>query len=98
MGGPIVMGWKGHELIACPDVKHNHYVRQMTLFPMRSLKISAFPSTRLAIIIVIVIIIVTFIIIIIIIIIFTIIITIIIVIIIIIILLLLSLSWSLSLL
>ena len=26
MGGPIVMEWKGQESIACPDVKHNHYV------------------------------------------------------------------------
>ena len=49
MEGPIVMEWKGWESIACPDVKHNHYVtpRQRILLPMGWLKISAFPSTRL---------------------------------------------------
>ena len=26
MGGPIIMEQKGRESIACPDVKHNHYV------------------------------------------------------------------------
>ena len=35
MGGPIVMEWKGQELIGCPDVKPGW------------LKMSAFPSTRL---------------------------------------------------
>ena len=35
MGGLIVMEWKGWESIACPDVKHNHYVtpRQRILLP-----------------------------------------------------------------
>ena len=49
MGGSIVMERKGQESLGCPDVKHNHYVtpRQRILLPTGSLKMSAFPSTRL---------------------------------------------------
>ena len=49
MGGSIVMKRKGHESLGCPDVKHNHYVtpRQRILLPTGCLKMSAFPSTRL---------------------------------------------------
>ena len=51
IGGLIVMEWKGQESIACPDVKHNHYVtpRQRILLLTGSLKMLAFLSTRLVI-------------------------------------------------